>query len=68
MFFEPIYIRGHSTQEPASDRVTYFILQAYTGTGGSHSPRRKKLWSGFGKNAGEWTGMVEIRKEESPGS
>ena len=23
---------------------------------------------GFGKNAGEWTGMVEISKEEIPGS
>ena len=22
----------------------------------------------FGKNAGEWTGRVEIRKEEIPGS
>ena len=24
--------RGHSTREPASSRVTYFILRAYTGT------------------------------------
>ena len=27
-----------------------------------------KLGRGFGKNAGKWTGGVEIRKEEIPGS
>ena len=27
-----------------------------------------KIWRGFGKNAGEWTGRVEISKEEIPGS
>ena len=27
---------GHSTRQPASSRVTYFILRAYTGTGVSH--------------------------------
>ena len=27
-----------------------------------------KLGRGFGKNAGEWTGRVEISKEEIPGS
>ena len=29
---------------------------------------RKKFGRGFGKNAGEWTGRVEISKEELPGS
>ena len=28
----------------------------------------KKIGRGFGKNAGEWTGRVEIGKEEIPGS
>ena len=28
----------------------------------------KKIGRGFGKNAGEWTGRVEISKEEIPGS
>ena len=28
----------------------------------------KKIVRGFGKNAGEWTGRVEISKEEIPGS
>ena len=28
----------------------------------------KKIGKGFGENAGEWTGGVEISKEEIPGS
>ena len=51
--------RGHSTREPASSRVTNFILRAYTGTGVGHSQRGKN-WERFWKNAGEWTGRVEI--------
>ena len=43
-------------------------MQAYTGTGVSHSQHRKKIRRGFGKNAGEWIGRVEISKEEVPGS
>ena len=59
MFFFILFIyRGHSTRERASSRVTYFILQATTG----------RNWERFGKNAGEWTGRVEISKEEIPGS
>ena len=60
-------LHGHSTQEPASGRVTYFVLQAYTGTGVSHSQYRKKSGEVL-KNADEWTGRVEISKEEIPGS
>ena len=59
---------GHSTREPASSRVTYFILRAYTGTGVSHSQHMEEIGRGFGKNAGEWTGRVEIGEEEIPGS
>ena len=28
----------------------------------------EKIARGFGKNAGEWTGRIEIIKEEIPGS
>ena len=59
--------RGHSTRKPASGRVTYFILWAYTGTSVSHSQHRRnreKFW----KNAGGLTGRVEISKEEISGS
>ena len=59
---------GHSTREPASSRVTYFILRAYTETGVSHSQRRKKSGEVFEKNAGELTRRVEISKEEIPAS
>ena len=40
--------------------MTCFILRAYTGTGVSHS-QQEKIGRGFGKNAGEWTGSVEIK-------
>ena len=30
--------------------------------------QQEKNWERFGKNAGEWTGRVEISKEELPGS
>ena len=48
--------------------MTYFILMAYTGIGVSHRQRRKKSKESFEKNAGEWTGRVEISKEKIPGS
>ena len=67
MFLSLFIFRGHSTREPAFNRVTYFILRAYTGTGVSHSQHRK-TWEGFLKNAGEWTVRVKISKEEAPGS
>ena len=37
MFWSLFIFREHSTREPASSSVTYFILQAYKGTGVSHS-------------------------------
>ena len=46
----------------------FFIVQAYTETGVSHSQDRKKIGGGFGKIAGEWKGRVEIGKEEISGS
>ena len=30
--------------------------------------QQEKIGRGFGKNAGEWAGRVEISKEEIPGS
>ena len=32
IFFTLFVFRGHSTREPASSRMTYFLLRAYTGT------------------------------------
>ena len=69
MFWSLSIFREHSTREPTSSRVTYFILRAYTGTGVSHNQQEKKIGRCFGKkNAGEWTGRVKISKEEIPGS
>ena len=42
MFLSLFIFRGHSTREPASSRVSYSILMAYSGTGASHSQRREK--------------------------
>ena len=62
-FFKNLFIfHGHSTQEPASSRVTYFIMQAYTGTVLA-TANTGEIGRGFGKNAGEWTGRVEISKD-----
>ena len=67
-FFSLFIFRGHSAREPASSRVTQFILRAYTGTMCQPQPTQGKIGRGFGKNAGEWTGSVEISKKEIPGS
>ena len=68
MFFEPIYIpRALSTgiciQQgdlfySAGLHRNHVLATANTG----------KIGRGFGKNAGEWTGSVEISKNEIPGS
>ena len=69
IFYSLFTFCGHSTRQPASSRVTYFILQASTGTSVVLATANTgKTQRGFGKNAGEWTGGVETSKEESPGS
>ena len=58
---------GHSAWEPASSRVTYFILQAYTGTSVSHSKHREKNWEGFWKKC-RWMDQEGRNWQEIPGS
>ena len=48
-------------------RVTYFFLRAHTGTVLA-TINAGKTREGFGKNAGKWTGRIEISKEEIPGN
>ena len=68
MFFEPIYIpRAFNTGTcPRQGDLFYSAglhwnhVLATANTG--------KIGRCFGKNAGEWTGRVEISKEEIPGS
>ena len=68
MFWSLCIFRGHSTWEPASSRVTCFILWTYTGTGVSYSQHRKNFGRVLEKNAGEWTGRTENSKAEIPGN
>ena len=68
MFLSLFIFRGQSSREPASSKVAYFILLAYTGDSISRSLHRKNLAEVLGENAGEWTGRVEISKEEILGS
>ena len=68
MFVEPIYIPRALNTGTCIQQGDLSILQAYAGTGVSHSQHRKKLGKFFWKNADEWTGRVEISKEEIPGS
>ena len=67
MFFEPIYIpKAISTGTCVQQGDLFYsaglhriLVLATTNTG--------EIGRGFGKNAGEWTGRVEISKEEIPG-
>ena len=68
MFFEPIYIprplnagtciRQGDLFYSASLHWNHVLATANTG----------EIGRGFGKSAGEWTGRVEISKEEIPSS
>ena len=68
MVFEPVYIpralnTGTCIQQgglfySAGLHRNHVLATANTG----------KIGRGFGKNAGEWTGSVEISKKEIPGS
>ena len=58
-FFSLFIFLGHSTRGAAFSKVTYFILRAYTANTG------KKIGKRFGKNAGEWTGRVALKRKES---
>ena len=67
MFLSLFIFREHSTREPASSRVAYVICrptQEPVLATASTGKTRERFW----KNAGEWTGRVEISKEEIHGS
>ena len=59
MIFDPIYMPRALNTGTCIQQGDLFY------SAGQH---RKKIGRGFGKNAGEWTGRVEISKEELPGS
>ena len=59
------HVNLHQLSE-AMSRVTYFLLRVHTGTRVSHSQHRLKPGRDFENNVSEWTGRVEISKEEIP--
>ena len=68
MFFEPIYIpRALNTGTCIRQGDLFYSAGLYR----NHvlaTANTEKIGRAFGKNAGEWTGRVEISKEEIPGS
>ena len=73
MFWSLLIFRGHSTREPASVVCNVKQGDLFCSVGPYRNrpwpqPTQEKLGRGFGKNAGEWTGRVEISKEEIPDS
>ena len=67
MLFEPIYIPRALTTGTC---LWYGDLLYSAGIHRNHvlaTDNTRKIGRGFGQNAGEWTGRVEICKEEIPG-
>ena len=66
-FWACFIFRGHSTREPASsvcnNKTCLFCGSAHLVTANTRKPLER-----FEKNAGEWTGRVEISKEKISGS
>ena len=63
MFWSLFIFREHSLREPASSRVTYFILRAYTGISVSYSYRKNsgEVWKKMQVNGLE--GLKLARKK-----
>ena len=68
MFFEPIYIPRALSTGTCIQQGDLFYSEGLHRNRCQPQPTQEKIGRGFGKNAGEWTESVEIRKEEIPGS
>ena len=75
MFWSPCIFHGHSTRDPASvvsdddqGDLVFFLYGPTQELALAKAHTRKSLESFWKKNEGEWTGKVEISKEEIPGS
>ena len=69
IFFSLLIIRGHSLKTGTCLRQGDLFYSA--GIHRNHvlaTANTGKLGRSFGKNAGEWTGRVEISQEKIPGS
>ena len=68
MFFEPIYIPWALSTGTCLRQGDLFYSAGLHRNHVLGTANTGKFWRGFGKNSGEWTGRVEISKEEIPGS
>ena len=68
MFFEPIYIpRALNTGTTLQQGDLFYFVGLHR----NHvltTANTGNIGRAFGKNAGEWTGRIEISEEEIPGS
>ena len=68
MFFEPIYILRALNMRTCLRQGDLFYSAGLHRNHVLATANTGEIERGFGKNAGEWTGRVEISKEEIPGS
>ena len=68
MFYEPIYIPRAIITGTCIQQGDLFYSEGLHRNHVLATAKTGEIGRGFGKNAGEWTGMVEISKEEIPGS
>ena len=68
MFFKPIYIPWALKTGTRIKKGDLFYSPGLQRNQYKSKLTQEKLGRGFGKNAGEWTGKVEMNKEEIPGS
>ena len=66
--FEPIYIPREINTGTCIRQGDLFYFAGLHRNHVLATANTGKIGRGFGKNAGEWTGRVEISKEEIPGS
>ena len=68
MFLEPIYILLALNMGPCIRQGDLFYSVVLHRNHVLATASTGQIRRGFGKNAGEWTGRVEMSKEEIPGS
>ena len=68
MFFEPIYIPRALNTGTCIQQGNLFYSAGLPRNHVLATANTGEIRRGFGINAGEWTGTVEISKEEIPGS
>ena len=66
-FFSLFIFRGHSTREPASSKSDLFYSAGLHRNHVLATANTGKIRRGLEKNSDEWTGRVEISKEEISG-